>query len=87
MNTELTPELARRIGRGRQLVLLYQGMTGLGPEDGTDTAAADLITDVCHAVVAEPFDRAGLEPEDKLLLIAGLFSLIAERLERELEPE
>lgn len=85
MNTELTPELARRIGRGRQLVLLYQGMTGLEPE--LDTAAASLITDVCHAVVAEPFDRAGLEPEDKLLLIAGLFSLIAERLERELEPE
>jgi len=80
-------QMAKRIGRGRTIALSYMAMTGLGPEDGLDTAVVDCIADLLHAAVNEPFERAGLGVADKCALADKLNDQAYGHFEAELRGE
>lgn len=61
----MTADNAKRISRGRMTALGYSAMAGLTDEPGIDAAVTDCIADLLHALVAEPFERAGLEAAEK----------------------
>jgi hypothetical protein len=83
----ISSDQAKRIGRGRTIALSYAAMTGLTMEDGIDTAVVDCIADLLHAACAEPFERAGLEVDEKQAIAEGLARQALDHLYAELGGE